>query len=62
MEKPLFVDNENISLINNHNKDREFVQYDDSDDYNTPSAIAVLTTFKTPSSINKKWVSPLRLR
>lgn len=54
MEKPIFVDNENISLITNHNKNREFVQYDDSDDYNTPSTIAELTTFKTPNSINKK--------
>lgn len=62
MEKPIFVDNENISLITNHNKNREFVQYDDSDDYNTPSTIAELTTFKTPNSINKKWMSTLRLR
>ena len=32
MEKPIFVDNENMSLITNHKKDREFVQYDDFDD------------------------------
>ena len=62
MEKPIFVDNENMSLITNHKKDREFVQYDDFDDYNTPSTTAELTTFKIPNSINKKWMSTLRLR
>ena len=61
MDNPIFVNDENIPLVTNHDENHG----DDNvyDDYNTPNTSRVdKTTFTMLGSTNKQAASTLRLR
>ena len=63
MENPIFVDDENISLVTHHHEGCEGDHDDDYNDCNTPiTKKADEGTFTTPSSTNKQRTSISGLR